>query len=146
MESDAPSVPSGKEYPAPGITIWFDKIRCRHFAECLRGLPEVFEVGRKPWVRPELGEPSEIARVVRLCPTGALHYRLNEGPPEEPDSPTQVRRLKKGPMLVRGDLLIRTPAGAIRDTRAVLCGCGATENVPFCDGACDMNTPLEPRD
>ena len=109
--------PAGKSYPVEGITVWFDKTRCRHFAECLRGAPAVFETGRKPWVRPDLGEPEEIARVIRLCPTGALHYRLTEGPSEEPDSPTLVRPLKKGPLLMRGDLMIRTPAGMLRDTR-----------------------------
>ena len=141
-----PTVPSGKEYPTPGVTVWFDKTRCRHFAECLRGLPAVFETGRKPWVRPDLGEPADVAEVIRRCPTGALHYRLDDGPPEEPDSPTRVRRLSKGPILVRGDLLIKTPRGLIRDTRATLCGCGATEMAPFCDGACELNPPLGPRD
>lgn len=141
-----PPDPAGKSYPVEGITVWFDKTRCRHFAECLRGAPAVFETGRKPWVRPDLGEPEEIARVIRLCPTGALHYRLTEGSAEEPDSPTLVRPLKKGPLLMRGDLMIRTPAGMLRDTRAALCACGKTENGPFCDGACDITEPLGPRD
>ena len=137
-----PAPPSGKEYPAEGVTVWFDVTRCRHFAECVRGQPDVFQPGRRPWVRPDLGEPSAIAAVVRRCPTGALHYRLQEGPEEEPDVPTSVRRLSSGPLLVRGDLLIRTPKGHLRDTRATLCGCGKTENAPFCDGLCDINEPL----
>lgn len=141
-----PPDPAGKSYPAEGITVWFDKERCRHFAECLRGAPAVFETGRKPWVRPDLGDPSEIARVIHRCPTGALHYRLTDGAAEEPDVPTHVRPLKKGPLLVRGDLLIRTPGGMLRDTRAALCACGKTANGPFCDGACDVTEPLGPRD
>ncbi len=148
MESgdQRPPDPSGKKYTTTGVTVWFDSTRCRHFAECVRGLNEVFQPGRKPWVRPDLGDPSEIAEVVRRCPTGALHYRLDDGPPEEPDSPTRVRRLRKGPLLLRGDLFIQTSRGPVRDTRVTLCGCGETENAPFCDGACDLNPPLGPRD
>ena len=138
--------PAGKKYAGNGITVWFDATRCDHFAECVHGHPEVFQPGRKPWVRADLGEAEEIAAVVRRCPTGALHYRLDEGQEEQPKSPTSVNRLKAGPILVRGELLIRTPAGQVRDTRAVLCGCGATANPPFCDCACGINAPLDERE
>jgi uncharacterized Fe-S cluster protein YjdI len=138
--------PSGKAYPAPGITVWFDKTRCRHFAECVNGLNAVFQPGRKPWVRVDLGDPEEIAAVVRRCPTGALHYRLDEGPPEEPAVPTRIRPLRGGPTLVRGDLLLRTSRGQIRDTRAALCACGKTADAPFCDGACMINPELGARE
>jgi uncharacterized Fe-S cluster protein YjdI len=137
--------PTGKAYPVDGITVWFDATRCAHFAECVRGLPEVFQPGRRPWVRPDLGDPSEIAAVVRRCPTGALHYRLEPGPAEEPKTPTSINRLSAGPVLLRGDLVIRTPTGQLRDTRAALCGCGEATNLPFCDGACGINSPLGSR-
>jgi uncharacterized Fe-S cluster protein YjdI len=142
----ASSDPAGKAYPTTGVTVWFDQTRCRHFAECVRGLNEVFQPGRRPWIRTDLGDPSEIARVVRRCPTGALHYRLDQGPPEEGDSPTLIRHIRNGPLLMRGDLLLKTPRGSVRDTRAALCACGETKNDPFCDGACGIDTPLEPRD
>ena len=144
--SNQPSDPAGKDYPTTGVTVWFDKTRCLHFAECVRGLNDVFQPGRKPWVRPELGDPGEIARVIRRCPTGALHYRLDDGAPEEPDVPTQIRPLKNGPLVVRGDLFIKTKGGAVRDTRAALCACGSTINAPFCDGTCEINPRLEPRE
>lgn len=143
-QTDIPPDPSGKEYPADGVTVWWDSTRCRHFAECIRGQPDVFERGRRPWVRPDLGDPDAIADVIRRCPTGALHYRLKDGPDEVPDAPTTIRRLSAGPMLLRGDLLIRTPAGQLRDTRAALCGCGLTKNTPFCDGLCGIDHPSRP--
>jgi uncharacterized Fe-S cluster protein YjdI len=34
----------GKAYPAPSVTVFYDRARCRHYAECVRGLPEVFDV------------------------------------------------------------------------------------------------------
>ena len=138
--------PPGKEYPAEGITVWFDASRCGHFAECVHGQPDVFKTGRRPWVRPDLGDPTDIAAVVRRCPTGALHYRLEDGPEETPKVPTSVHRLKAGPLLVRGDLRIRTSTGDVKETRAALCGCGETRNKPFCDGACGINVALGPRE
>jgi len=145
-KSGESSAPAGKAYTAPGIDVWFDATRCVHFAECVRGLPDVFQPGRKPWVRPDLDDPNEVARVVRRCPTGALHYRLEDGPDEEAKVPTTVHRLSTGPLRLRGDLLIQTPAGVVRDTRAVLCGCWMTANAPFCDGRCEINQRLAERD
>ena len=135
--------PPGKAYPTTGVTVWYDRNRCRHFAECVRGLNEVFQPGRKPWIRVDLGDPAEIAGVIRRCPTGALHYRLDDGPPEDPDAPTQIRHIKNGPLLVRGDLLLKTPAGSVRETRAALCACGETKSDPFCDNACGIEHPFD---
>jgi uncharacterized Fe-S cluster protein YjdI/CDGSH-type Zn-finger protein len=145
-QPEEPSSPPGKAYPVEGITVWYDATRCRHFAECVRGLNDVFQPGRKPWIRPDLGDPTEIADVIRRCPTGALHYRLVGGPEEEPGVPTQVRHIRGGPLLLRGDLSIRTRSGIVRDTRAALCACGETQTDPFCDGACGIDTPSGSRD
>ena len=76
---------------------------------------------------------------MRRCPTGALHYRLWAGDPEEPARPTTITRDPAGPLLVRGDLHLDTPDGARDETRAALCGCGQTSTQPFCDGACGVN-------
>ena len=145
-EASSPPDPAGKSYTVPGVTVWFDVTRCQHFAECVRGLNDVFQPGRKPWIRPDLGDPTEIAAVIRRCPTGALHYRLDDGPAEQPAVPTKLRRLSAGPIMMRGDLEIRTGSKTIRDTRAIICGCGGTKNAPFCDGACEINESLGPRD
>jgi uncharacterized Fe-S cluster protein YjdI len=126
----------GKAHEAPSITVFYDARRCRHYAACLRGLPAVFELGRRPWIRPDLAEPNAIAEVIRRCPTGALHYRRADGELEEPTRPTSVSIDPDGPLLVRGDLAIELPSGTMRETRAALCRCGATGNEPFCDGAC----------
>ena len=64
-------------YETPAIRVTFDPNRCIHSGDCLRGLPEVFDVRRKRWVRPELASPD--AQVAR-CPTGALKC---ERPPSQ---------------------------------------------------------------
>jgi CDGSH-type Zn-finger protein len=80
-----------------------------------------------------------VAEVVRRCPTGALHYRLPAAESEEPTHPTTITQDSRGPLLVRGDLVLDTPEGPLRETRAALCACGRTQNRPFCDGACGVN-------
>jgi uncharacterized Fe-S cluster protein YjdI len=87
----------GKQYAALAITVFYDRSRCRHYAECVRGLPDVFDVGRRPWIRPHLADPESVSEVVRRCPTGALHYRLAAGDAEQPTTPTTIRRDPAGP-------------------------------------------------
>jgi hypothetical protein len=54
-----------------------------------------------------------VAEVVRRCPTGALHYRLLAEEPEEPTHPTVITPDPRGPLLVRGDLVLDTPEGPL---------------------------------
>jgi uncharacterized Fe-S cluster protein YjdI/CDGSH-type Zn-finger protein len=125
-----------RAYRAPGVAVFYDRGRCLHFAECVRGLPEVFGARKRPWIQAGNASAEHVAEVVRRCPSGALHYRLKEGPPEEPEQPTRVGLVANGPINLRGDLSIDVPAGRMREVRASLCRCGRTENEPFCDKAC----------
>ncbi len=61
-------------------TVTFDPSVCTHSGECLRGLPAVFDVQRKRWVRPELAPAADVAAQVARCPSGALQYRLPDPP------------------------------------------------------------------
>ena len=61
-----------KRYRGEAVDVSFDGARCRHAAECLRGLPAVFDVGSRPWIDPDRAGPDELMRVVARCPTGAL--------------------------------------------------------------------------
>ena len=63
-------------YEGPGIAVTFDTNVCQHTGICVRGLPAVFDVKRKRWIRPELASPEEVAAQVARCPSGALQYRL----------------------------------------------------------------------
>ena len=129
----------GRAYGAPEVTVFYDRGRCRHYAECVRGLPLVFDPTRRPWIRADLADADAVAEVVRRCPTGALHYRLAVDAPEEPTRPTSITRDPAGPLLVRGELVLDTPEGPLAETRAALCGCGRTQSQPVCDGACGVN-------
>lgn len=126
-----------RRYAGDGVTVSFDAARCLHAARCVNGLPAVFDTARRPWIEPGNASAQAIAEVVRRCPSGALHYELDDGPPEAPSAPTRVSARPNEPLWLRGDLQINTPDGPIDETRVALCTCGATANSPFCDAAGD---------
>jgi len=66
-------------YDTPEITVTFDPNVCIHSGACVRGLPAVFDIQRKHWVRPELAPAAEVAAQVARCPSGALQYQLRAG-------------------------------------------------------------------
>ncbi|MFC1436787.1 (4Fe-4S)-binding protein [Streptacidiphilus sp. N1-10] len=127
-----------KAYQGRSVTVTFAADRCLHAAECVRGLPEVFDTARRPWIEPDAAGPERVAEVVRRCPSGALQYRLADGPAETPDRPTRISRGPSGQLTVRGELQVDTADGPRAETRAVLCGCGQSRLQPYCDhsGAC----------
>lgn len=131
--SEAKNASWGKAYVGDQITVYYNSDRCVHVAACVRGLPEVFDTERRPWILADAAPAERVAEVVRTCPSGALHYELVTGEPEA-GGPTKVTLVKNGPIAMRGELTIVTPEGSVTDTRAVLCRCGHSANKPFCDG------------
>jgi uncharacterized Fe-S cluster protein YjdI len=61
-------------YEAPGIVVTFDPDVCIHSGVCVRGLPDVFDIKRKHWIRPELQGADVVAQQIERCPSGALQY------------------------------------------------------------------------
>jgi len=124
-----------RRYRGQAVDVSFDPARCRHAAECVRGLPAVFDLERRPWIQPDGASAEDVIRVVARCPTGALRAHPAAGPGETPVTPTEVRAVPDGPLLVRGDLHVTAEGVDERETRAALCSCGATGNAPYCDGS-----------
>ena len=62
-------------YETPAVTVTFDPAICQHTGICLRGLPKVFDIKEKRWVRPELAAAEDVIAQVRRCPSGALQIR-----------------------------------------------------------------------
>ena len=61
-------------YEAKEITVTFDPDVCIHSGVCVMGLPDVFDIKRKRWIRPELQPPDVVAAQVMRCPSGALQF------------------------------------------------------------------------
>ncbi len=127
-----------REYPGRAITVRYDVARCIHSEECVRGLPAVFDGGRRPWVDPDGTEADRVAEVVLRCPTGALTFeRRDGGAAEQPPAENRGRLGAGGPLYLRGRIELRTPAGELiaEETRVALCRCGASQHKPYCDGS-----------
>lgn len=55
-----------------------------HAAECVRGMPEVFDTSKRPWLNPgnaaTLEAVDHLVEVVGRCPSGALKVeRVDKG-------------------------------------------------------------------
>ncbi|MFE6895181.1 (4Fe-4S)-binding protein [Streptomyces sp. NPDC057694] len=125
--------PGAKRYEATGIAVSYESRLCLHQQECVKGLPTVFDIERRPWIDPAAEPPEDIAEVVRRCPSGALQYHLAGERDEEPPRPTRIERHADGTLHARGELRIETATGSRHEARAMLCGCGLSGNQPFCD-------------
>lgn len=66
-----------RNYTNGEITVFWKPEKCWHAAACVTNLPSVFDVNRRPWVDIHGATSQEIARVVGLCPSGALTYEWN---------------------------------------------------------------------
>jgi uncharacterized Fe-S cluster protein YjdI len=54
----------------------YDPQVCTHAAECVRGLPAVFDISKQPWVNVDGAPVEDIKRQVNACPSGTLSYEL----------------------------------------------------------------------
>ena len=127
-----------RHYANEAIDITYDARRCIHAAECVRGLPEVFDTERRPWILPSGASADAIAAVIERCPSGALHYtRRDGGAPESPPEQTTIRPVAGGPLYVHGLIQLRLADGSllVEDSRVALCRCGQSENKPYCDNS-----------
>src|SRR5260370_12630320 len=127
-----------RAYANARIEVTWDPAFCSHVAECLRGLPAVFDNQRRPWIIVDNGSPGDIGEVIQRCPTGALHFRRLDGGPQEPvPEATTIQERPNGPLFVRGNVTIVGPDHKLvrQDTRGALCRCGASASKPFCDAS-----------
>lgn len=125
-------------YEGEDITVTYDVKRCIHAARCVRGLPEVFEPGKRPWITPDEASAQNVADVIESCPTGALHYEMKSSDRHEtPASKNRVSLQKDGPVYLYGNIEIQDAEGTtlLEDTRVALCRCGASQNKPLCDNS-----------
>lgn len=127
-----------RHYADDAIDVSYDVRRCIHAAECIRGLPAVFDSSRRPWIVPSAASADAIADVIARCPSGALHFtRRDGGPSETPQKPTMIEPTPGGPYYVRGFVELRSADGSsvVEDVRMALCRCGQSHNKPFCDNS-----------
>jgi len=67
-----------KKYTNGEVTIVWKPDTCIHSAICFKGLSEVFDPRKRPWITPENSSTEKIIEQVKKCPSGALTYFLNK--------------------------------------------------------------------
>jgi uncharacterized Fe-S cluster protein YjdI len=65
-----------QQYRDDKLAVRYDPAICIHAGECIRGLPSVFSLSRKPWIDISGASAAAIIEQVKLCPSGALTYEL----------------------------------------------------------------------
>jgi uncharacterized Fe-S cluster protein YjdI len=61
-----------KVYTNGEVSVLWKKELCQHSAICFRGLPQVFDPRKRPWIMMEGATSEEITAQVGKCPSGAL--------------------------------------------------------------------------
>ena len=134
-----------RKYTNGEITVYWQPKKCIHATTCYRELIEVFNPRKRPWVNMNGASTDEIVRVVRLCPTQALSFKYNKDliankPDNQTIQPTEqdaeVRIMEDGPMVLKGNfVLFDTDNKELRHLKmSSLCRCGASNDLPYCDG------------
>ncbi len=67
-----------KHYSNGEVTIVWQNALCVHSGNCVRGLPEVFDWRKRPWITPSAATTANMIDQVRKCPSGALSYVMND--------------------------------------------------------------------
>jgi CDGSH-type Zn-finger protein/uncharacterized Fe-S cluster protein YjdI len=124
-------------YEGRGGIVTYDAKRCIHAAECVHGLPAVFDSKAKPWINPDGADAAALAAAVDRCPSGALHVARADGVAEPGPAQNTATLTADGPTYLHGELALMAPDDSVTlsDTRMALCRCGASQNKPLCDGS-----------
>ena len=128
-----------KKYSNGEVTVVWQPHLCIHSTICFRGLPNVFDPRKRPWITPENADSEVIMKQIDSCPSGALTYMRANKEQENAiiDNETIVETTQNGPLLVYGNISIKDSSGNLTKKHKVtaLCRCGASKNKPFCDGS-----------
>lgn len=66
-----------KKYTNGEVTIVWKPELCIHSGICFRGLNEVFDPRKRPWITPDGTTSDKIVEQIKKCPSGALSYYFN---------------------------------------------------------------------
>ncbi len=66
------------KYTNGEVTVVWQPHLCAHSGNCVRGLPKVFNSGKKPWIDANGASTNEIIEQVKKCPSGALSFVMND--------------------------------------------------------------------
>ncbi|CAN5497947.1 hypothetical protein BH10BAC2_BH10BAC2_28340 [soil metagenome] len=134
------------KYSNGEVTVVWKPETCIHSAICFRGLHDVFDPQKRPWININGATTDKIVEQVRKCPSGALSYFMNaEVESEEAKGKTikaeetniiNIEVLHNGPLMIKTGCIVTYSDGRqeIKKGSTALCRCGGSSNKPYCDG------------
>lgn len=137
-EKEDDRVPDQLEtYTGKQISILDNRGICSHAGHCTSLLPSVWRQGVEPWIDSNGAPPDQVASTIRKCPSGALSYsREGKLKLNYRDKPL-IKVTRDGPYEISGSVNLQDVnfgEGASTE-HYTLCRCGASRNMPFCDGS-----------
>ena len=66
------------KYKNKDLTIVWKPEVCSHSTICWKGLHEVFDPKRRPWIIADAAPSETIIEQIKKCPSGALSYILDD--------------------------------------------------------------------
>jgi len=150
MQGDAiQDEPLTKTYSNGNITVVWKPGKCIHSTICWKeatGLPSVFNPRIRPWIHMEGSDSENIIAQVQKCPSGALSFFYNNEKTADVNVQQEipVEVMKNGPLIVRGDVVVKDQNGmeSRKGKVTAFCRCGLSGNKPYCDGS-HKNTQID---
>lgn len=130
-----------KKYSNGTITIVWKPDVCIHSTLCWKGLANVFDPRKRPWINMAGADTEAIIAQIEKCPSGALSWIKNEPgeeiAPEHTEVETIVEASPNGPLMVYGNIRVKDSSGeeTVKNKVTAFCRCGASGNKPYCDGS-----------
>ena len=123
-----------KEYTNGEITVLWKPESCIHSGICLRGLPKVFNIKKRPWIEVTAATSEEVIQVVRQCPSKALSIKGVKFK-DKINSEVEVTLIPGGPLIIRGGATVSNRKNKEVFSETVsFCRCSRSEKFPYCDG------------
>ncbi len=123
-----------KEYSREDVTVVWQPELCIHSTICAKGLPQVFDPNRRPWVDMSQAESEAIVNQVNQCPSGALSIKKFTEASSKPQ--VNVRLMSGGPAVVKGPVEVIDESGeAHLKENVAFCRCTKSQKFPYCDGS-----------
>ena len=132
------------KYTNGELTVVWKPNACIHSTLCWKGLIEVFNPKKRPWINMDGATTEKIIEQVRKCPSGALSYYLNSASPgdnndnivAESAAVLKIEVTPNGPYIIKSQCLIIHSDGReeTKSGSVALCRCGQSANKPYCDG------------
>jgi len=131
-----------RQYTNNEVTVVWKPEQCIHSKVCWKGLGEVFNPTKRPWVNIQGASTERIIEQVRHCPSGALSYFMNDAAPTSAEPVAEAANIVKvavsanGPYLINTECVIQYADGReeVKKGKVALCRCGSSNNKPYCDG------------